>query len=65
MSVNKIVYLNETATDLEELDVEGTTFAPKGAITQWQGRPGTLPEVLYRSPDVRSRRASAMMPLGL
>ncbi|KAK0383234.1 hypothetical protein NLU13_9147 [Sarocladium strictum] len=32
MSVNKIVYLNEAGTDLTELDVEGTTFAPKGAI---------------------------------
>ncbi|KAK2591686.1 hypothetical protein QQS21_010623 [Conoideocrella luteorostrata] len=33
MSVNKIVYLNEAGNDLVELDVEGTTFAPKGAIT--------------------------------
>jgi Ca2+ transporting ATPase len=33
MSVNKIVYLNEAGTDLEELDVEGTTFAPQGNIT--------------------------------
>lgn len=32
MSVNKIVYLNEAGNDLTELDVEGTTFAPKGAI---------------------------------
>ncbi|CAH0001052.1 unnamed protein product [Clonostachys byssicola] len=32
MSVNKVVYLNETGSDLVELDVEGTTFAPKGAI---------------------------------
>lgn len=32
MSVNKIVYLNEDGTDLTELDVEGITFAPKGAI---------------------------------
>ncbi|XP_044714858.1 e1-E2 ATPase domain-containing protein [Hirsutella rhossiliensis] len=33
MSVNKMVYLNEQGTDLAELDVEGTTFAPKGAIS--------------------------------
>jgi Ca2+ transporting ATPase len=33
MSVNKIVYINETGNDLEELDVEGTTFSPLGNIT--------------------------------
>ncbi|EEY19863.1 calcium-transporting ATPase sarcoplasmic/endoplasmic reticulum type [Verticillium alfalfae VaMs.102] len=33
MSVNKVVYLNESGTDLIELDVEGSTFSPKGAIT--------------------------------
>lgn len=33
MSVNKIVYLNENGTDLEELDVEGTTFEPKGDVS--------------------------------
>ncbi|PHH78711.1 hypothetical protein CDD82_2894 [Ophiocordyceps australis] len=33
MSVNKIVHLNETGTDLTELHVEGTTFAPRGAIS--------------------------------
>ncbi|KKY36814.1 putative calcium p-type atpase [Diaporthe ampelina] len=33
MSVNKIVYLNENGTDLEEIDVEGTTFEPKGDVT--------------------------------
>ncbi|KAF7559682.1 hypothetical protein G7046_g4476 [Stylonectria norvegica] len=32
MSVNKVVYLNENGTDFEELEVEGTTFAPRGAI---------------------------------
>jgi Ca2+ transporting ATPase len=32
MSVNKIVYLNEAGDDLEELDVDGTTFAPQGNI---------------------------------
>ncbi|KAH0595302.1 hypothetical protein MHUMG1_07052 [Metarhizium humberi] len=38
MSVNKIVYINEAGNDLNELDVEGTTFAPKGAITA-NGKP--------------------------
>ncbi|TDZ74335.1 Calcium-transporting ATPase sarcoplasmic/endoplasmic reticulum type [Colletotrichum trifolii] len=33
MSVSKLVYLNESGTDLVELDVEGTTFAPKGSIS--------------------------------
>ncbi len=32
MSVSKVVYINEKGTDLEELDVEGTTFAPQGDI---------------------------------
>ena len=32
MSVNKMVYLNESGTGLEELDVQGTTFAPEGGI---------------------------------
>src|SRR4051812_9379789 len=34
MSVNKVVYLNENGTDLEELDVQGTTFAPRGTISR-------------------------------
>lgn len=38
MSVNKIVYLNQDGSDLEELEVEGTTFEPKGAIKS-QGKP--------------------------
>ncbi|KAI1208902.1 calcium-transporting ATPase sarcoplasmic/endoplasmic reticulum type [Annulohypoxylon truncatum] len=33
MSVSKVVYINKNGSDLEELDVEGTTFAPKGNIT--------------------------------
>ena len=32
MSVNKIVYLNESGTALEEVDVEGTTFSPDGGL---------------------------------
>lgn len=34
MSVNKMVYLNESGTSLEEIDVEGITFAPKGRLLQ-------------------------------
>ncbi|KAF4122585.1 hypothetical protein GMORB2_6891 [Geosmithia morbida] len=33
MSVNKMVYLDQSGKGLVELDVEGTTFAPKGAIS--------------------------------
>jgi P-type Ca2+ transporter type 2A len=32
MSVEKVVYLNESGTDLEEIDVKGTTFAPVGDL---------------------------------
>ncbi|KAH9909414.1 calcium-transporting ATPase sarcoplasmic/endoplasmic reticulum type [Xylariomycetidae sp. FL2044] len=32
MSVSKIVHLSANGTDLEELDVQGTTFAPRGDI---------------------------------
>ncbi|MCJ1307895.1 hypothetical protein MMC25_001543 [Agyrium rufum] len=32
MSVNKLVFLSETGNGLEEIDVEGTTFAPKGNL---------------------------------
>ena len=32
MSVNKMVYLNESGTGLDEIDVQGTTFAPEGGI---------------------------------
>ena len=33
MSVNKIVFISEDSTGLEEIDVEGTSFAPEGAIS--------------------------------
>ncbi|ELR06245.1 hypothetical protein VC83_05005 [Pseudogymnoascus destructans] len=36
MSVNKLVYLNESGSDLEEFDVEGTTFSPEGKV-RFQG----------------------------
>lgn len=34
MSVEKVVYLNETGNDLEEIEVKGTTFAPVGDLIQ-------------------------------
>jgi Ca2+ transporting ATPase len=34
MSVEKIVYLNEAGNDLEEIEVEGTTFSPVGKLLQ-------------------------------
>ncbi|KAI1382096.1 calcium-transporting ATPase sarcoplasmic/endoplasmic reticulum type [Hypoxylon crocopeplum] len=34
MSVSKVVYISEDGNDLEELSVEGSTFAPKGDITR-------------------------------
>ncbi|KAI9729602.1 MAG: hypothetical protein M1834_006798 [Cirrosporium novae-zelandiae] len=33
MSVNKVAYINESGTGLEEFDVEGTTFSPEGALS--------------------------------
>lgn len=32
MSVNRIVYINESQSGLEELEVEGTSFAPEGVV---------------------------------
>ena len=32
MSVNKLVYLHESGMELEEIDVQGTTFAPEGGV---------------------------------
>ncbi|OAX78037.1 calcium-translocating P-type ATPase, SERCA-type [Emergomyces africanus] len=32
MSVERIVYLNEAGNGLEEINVEGTTFAPRGSL---------------------------------
>ncbi|KAI9776351.1 MAG: hypothetical protein M1839_000431 [Geoglossum umbratile] len=32
MSVSKVVYINESGTDLEEIDVEGSTFSPEGYL---------------------------------
>lgn len=38
MSVNKMVYISENGNSLEEVDVEGTSFSPKGDILV-QGKP--------------------------
>lgn len=34
MSVQKIVYLNSLGDNLEEVDIEGTTFAPEGKLSK-------------------------------
>ncbi|RAQ67897.1 hypothetical protein AFCA_003069 [Aspergillus flavus] len=34
MSVNKVVYLDKTGNGVQEIDVEGTTFAPEGNLSQ-------------------------------
>jgi Ca2+ transporting ATPase len=34
MSVNKVIYLNKAGNNVEEIDVEGTTFAPEGKLSQ-------------------------------
>ncbi|KNG87248.1 putative endoplasmic reticulum calcium ATPase [Aspergillus nomiae NRRL 13137] len=34
MSVNKVVYLDKTGNSVQEIDVEGTTFAPEGNLSQ-------------------------------
>ena len=38
MSVNKLVFLNKSASGLETIDVQGTTFAPEGNVT-YSGKP--------------------------
>jgi Ca2+ transporting ATPase len=43
MSVNKIAHLNENGSNLMEYDVEGTTFAPQGAIVLDGKRVENLP----------------------
>ncbi|KAG7293090.1 hypothetical protein NEMBOFW57_003136 [Staphylotrichum longicolle] len=50
MSVSKIVYLNSNGTDLEELDVEGTPFEPKGDI-KFQGK--SVSDLAQESATVR------------
>jgi Ca2+ transporting ATPase len=38
MSVNKIVFIGENGTSLDEIDVEGTSFSPEGALS-FKGKP--------------------------
>ncbi|GME32568.1 Calcium-transporting p-type ATPAse [Neofusicoccum parvum] len=45
MSVNKVVFVNEDGNSLEEVDVEGTNFAPEGALT-YRGKPFENPAAL-------------------
>ena len=33
MSVNKVIYMNQSGSGLEEIDVTGTTFAPEGELS--------------------------------
>ena len=37
MSVNKLVYISEDGAGLDEIDVEGTSFAPEGSVS-FQGK---------------------------
>lgn len=37
MSVNKMAFLDESGSSLEEIDIEGTTFSPVGEIS-WNGK---------------------------
>ncbi|KAI9749375.1 MAG: hypothetical protein M1815_002558 [Lichina confinis] len=34
MSVSTVMYLNRSATDVEQIDIEGTTFAPEGKLSR-------------------------------
>ncbi|KAL1993057.1 hypothetical protein VTN49DRAFT_3814 [Thermomyces lanuginosus] len=50
MSVEKVLYLDSTGQALEEIDVEGTTFAPVGALTR-QGK--VLEDLAVTSSTIR------------
>lgn len=50
MSVNKVVYVDDSSASLKELDVEGTTFSPRGAVKQ-DGKPVT--DIIQKSSTVR------------
>ncbi|KAI1190929.1 putative calcium P-type ATPase [Nemania serpens] len=51
MSVNKMVHIREDGEDLEELDVEGTTFSPKGDIK----RSGKVVQNLFQTSSTISQ----------
>lgn len=50
MSVEKMLYLGSLGTQFEEIDVEGTTFAPEGQLSR-NGK--ALSQVAVSSPTVR------------
>lgn len=50
MSVNKVVYVGDSGASLNELDVEGTTFSPRGAVKQG-GKP--VQDIIQTSSTVR------------
>lgn len=58
MSVNKVVYLADGGSDLEELDVEGTTFDPRGAI---RSKGQVLVDLTQKSATVRQMAEAAAM----
>ena len=47
MSVNKVVFIGEDSLTLEEIDIEGTTFAPEGRVTY---KPEQLKEQQLKEP---------------
>jgi Ca2+ transporting ATPase len=55
MSVNLLVHLNEAGSGVEELDVEGTSFEPRGQITK-RGKP-------VASPAASSRTVASMIEI--
>ncbi|KAL8914583.1 MAG: hypothetical protein Q9171_000764 [Xanthocarpia ochracea] len=55
MSVNKVAFLNQSGTGLEEIDVEGTTFAPEGSLSSAGGRfehPAASSETMLKMTEV-------------
>jgi Ca2+ transporting ATPase len=50
MSVNRVVYISEDGLSLEELDVEGTSFAPTGKVS-YDGKP--LAEPARQIPTIK------------
>ncbi|KEZ44624.1 Calcium-transporting ATPase sarcoplasmic/endoplasmic reticulum type [Scedosporium apiospermum] len=50
MSVNKVVYIDESGASLQELDVEGSTFAPRGVV-KFDGQ--TVQDITQTSATVR------------
>ncbi|KAL8695448.1 MAG: hypothetical protein Q9218_000026 [Villophora microphyllina] len=51
MSINKVVFFNQSGTGLSEIDVEGTTFAPQGKLSS----NGTKVENLAATSEIASK----------